>query len=727
MKMKIENARFTFLTESLVRIEYSPVGIFNDDETLFAKNRSDGTKNVHFSNSGNRYEFVTKYFRLTYINDNDQFSAINLYADIQGEKWYYGKQNENNLGGTLATLDGVSSDTKVKDGILSKCGWHVIDDSGKPILKSGWIAPNTLHNNIDIYLFAYGRNYKLALKDLCCVSGRAELPRKYVFGSWYSRWWPYTDEEIKNIVKGYDEHDFPLDIMVIDMDWHYHDWEIKTNEDEKYRAKYGYGHADNLGWTGYTWNKNLIKNPQKLLRELHDDKIYVTLNDHPADGIRANEEWYDEFAKLMGFPPESGINLEFDCSDKRYMENFFKAVHEKLESQGVDFWWLDWQQDEIKPYVKGIRGLRHLPWLNRLYYEHSKKDGKRGISFSRWGGWGDQKHPICFSGDTRAAWDILDYEVKFTISSSNAGCFYWGHDTGGFFGERNWEMYVRWTQFTAFSACLRVHSQRDESLDRRPWLWGKTAEKAMKIVYHMRAQLIPYIYSSAYEGYEEGLPLIKGMYIEFPNDENAYKFQNQYMFGDAFIVSPITEPGKGDNKIAVKKVWIKGGTYYNIFNNKKYEDGSIAKIECDINTFPLFVKGGMPIPMQPYSRRMTSEILNTLIIRIYPGEKGEFILYEDDGISEEYKQGKFLKTKISYKNIQNEISIKIDPYGKGYRGMLQLRSYIIELPLSEKLKLHTKKSELFFENGMNKIKVEERGVFEKFEIKLIKVINNQHK
>ena len=86
-------------------------------------------------------------------------------------------------------------------------------------------------------------------------------------------------------------------------------------------------------------------------------------------------------------------------------------------------------------------------------------------------------------------------------------------------------MYVRWTQFTAFSACLRVHSQRDESLDRRPWLWGKTAEKAMKIVYYMRAQLIPYIYSSAYEGYEEGLPLIKGMYIEFPNDENAYKFQ----------------------------------------------------------------------------------------------------------------------------------------------------------------------------------------------------------
>lgn len=718
MKTEIKNARFTFLTESLVRMEYSPEGVFNENETLFAKNRGDGTENVSCTHDGNRYEFTTKYFKLTYIDDGNCFSKENLYADIQGAGWHYGMKNENNLGGTLATLDGIMPDVPVEDGILSRDGWFVVDDSKKPFLKDGWISKNTLKSNTDLYLFAYGDDYKKALRDLFFVSGAAELPRKYVFGSWYSRWWPYTDEEIKNIVKGYDEHDFPLDIMVIDMDWHYHDWQIKSEEDEKYRADYGYGHADNLGWTGYTWNRNLINNPEKLLSDLHDDKIYVTLNDHPADGIRTNEEWYNGFAELMGFPPESGLNLEFDCSDKRYMKNFFKAVHNNLEEQGVDFWWVDWQQDGIKPYVKGIEHLRHLPWLNHLYYEHSKRNGKRGISFSRWGGWGDQKHPIFFSGDTKSTWDILDYEIKFTISSSNAGCFYWGHDTGGFFGERNWEMYVRWTQFTAFSACLRVHSQRDEKLDRRPWLWGETAENAMKSVYHMRSRLIPYIYSSAYEGYEQGLPLVRGMYIEFPDDENAYKFPNQYMFGDSFIVSPITEEGKGDTKIAKKSVWIKGGDYYNIFNNEKYKDGSIAEITSDINTFPLLVKGGMPIPMQPYSRRMTSEILKTLIIRIYPGESGEFTLYEDDGISEDYKNENYLKTKMTYKNTQNEISISIEPYGKGYSGMPQLRSYIIELPLSEKLQMLTPNAELFFEDGMNKIKVNEKDIFEKLEIRL---------
>ncbi len=129
----------------------------------------------------------------------------------------------------------------------------------------------------------------------------------------------------------------------------------------------------------------------------------------------------------------------------------------------------------------------------------------------------------------------------------------------------------------------------------------------------------------------------------------------------------------------------------------------------------------MPIPMQPYSKRMTSETLKTLIIRIYPGESGEFTLYEDDGVSEEYKNGSFLRTKISYKNTENEISISIEPYGKGYSGMPQLRSYIIELPLSGNLKLLSQNAELICQGGINKIKVKERTIFEMVEFKLISI------
>lgn len=722
MQKTIGNVRISVITDSVVRIEYYPVGMFIDEETLFAQNRTCKAKTVQYIQTENKHEFITDYFHLTYIDDGKPLSKENLYASIGSELWYYGKENKNNLGGTLPTLDGIHPDKPVEDGLLSRDGWAVIEDTDKPVLKDGWIAKQPLYENIDLYLFAYGHDYKLALRDLCYISGKAALPRKYVFGSWYSRWSPYTSEEIKGIVKGYDDHDFPLDIMVIDMDWHYNDWQIKTPEEEQHRATYGYGHANNLGWTGYTWNRRLIPDPERLLKELHDDRIYVTLNDHPHDGIRSHEEQYADFAALMGFPPESGLNLEFDCGDKKYMQCFFKAVHEKLEKQGVDFWWVDWQQDHLKPYVKGIRKLRHLPWLNRCYYEHAKENGKRGLSFSRWGGWGDQKHPIQFSGDTTASWEVFDYEVRFTISSSNAGCFYWGHDTGGFCGERNWEMYVRWTQFTAFSACLRVHSEVVEELDKRPWLWGDTAEKAMRAMYHLRSELIPYIYSSAYEATEQSLPLIRGMYLEFPEDENAYRFPQQYMFGDAFIVSPVTQPGEGEAKTVSKKVWVKGGTYYDIFSGKRYEDGTVAEIESDIYTFPVLAKGGVPIPMQPYSRRMTSEPLSTLRIRIYPGESGEFVLYEDDGISEAYQNGACLKTRLHYEKKGNEITVTAAPEGKPFEGLPEKRRYVIELPLTGTLQTDDPAAELHTENGVNTVHLTERDVFEGFTVKLTEQI-----
>ena len=715
MKITTKNARITVITDSLVRLEYSAAGVFNDVETLFAVYRGDGTENAEHLRKGEIHRFITDKFELTYIDDGNSFSPDNLYADICGKEWFYGKEDKENLGGTLTTLDYVSPDKKTKDGLLSRNGWHVIDDSGKPVLKNGWITKNPVKENTDIYLFAYGTDYKRALNDLFFVSGKAELPRKYVFGSWYSRWWPYSDEDIKGIVKGYDEHDFPLDIMVIDMDWHYHDWQ--PSDEDKYRAKYGYGHADNVGWTGYTWNRKLIKNPEKLLGKLHDDSIYVTLNDHPADGIRTNEEWYGGFCELMGIPAQSGINLEFDCGDKRYMENLFKSVHSNLEKQGVDFWWVDWQQDEIKPYVKGINGLRHIPWLNKCYYEHSKQNGKRGISFSRWGGWGDHKYPVYFSGDTKSTWDILEYEIKFTVSSSNSGCFYWGHDTGGFYGERDWEMYVRWTQFTAFSACLRVHSQRDETLDRRPWLWGKTAEDAMRKVYHMRSALIPYIYSSAYNCYENNVPLIKGMYMDFPEEDNAYKFPVQYMLGDAFIIAPVTEPGIGANKEVTKNVWIYGGDYYNIFTGQKYNNGTIAGITSKIDEFPALVKGGVPIPMQQYQKRMTSASLNTLVIRVYPGTYGEFTLYEDDGISEDFKNGRYLKTKLTYQKSAENIRITIEPFGTGYDGMPKQRNYIVELPLEDNIIIKNGVGEII----AGKISVNNKNIMDTVTIELEKI------
>lgn len=672
----LDQVRFQVITENLIRCEYEQNGNFCDLETSFAVNRTYNGCQYEVTQTEDSITVSTASMSITYRADGAGcFTAENLYGTLSGQKWYYGKENEGNLGGTLSTLDGVDKEVPTQQGLLSKDGWFVLDDSNTLVIENDWIKTNHKRNETDLYVFSYGRDYKKALQTLFYVSGKPALPRKYVFGSWYSRWWAYTDEELLGIIEEYDAHDFPLDIMVIDMDWHHHDWKYRDNEEcKKHKATYGYGHAGNLGWTGYSWNKNLIKDPKKMLDAMHEKGIFVTLNDHPHDGVRSHEDAYGRFMEAMGLDSKSGVNLEFDLSDRKYMQAFFDNVHTPLEEEGVDFWWLDWQQDEVKPYIKGTK-TRHLRWLNPCYFHHTQKEGKRGISYSRWGGWGDQKYPIYFSGDTGCTWDCLKFEVAFTAQSSNAGLFYWGHDTGGFVGERNPEMYVRWTQFTGFSACLRVHSQRDKALDRRPWCWGEEAENAMKRIYHMRSMLMPYIYSTAYQGYEQGLPMIMPMYIEYPSEARAYENAQQYFFGNAFLAAPITAPMK-DGK-ASQKVWIKEGTWYDCFTGKAYTAGT-HEIFCPLDAFPLLVKGGMPVPMQPYTKRMTSEPLKELIVRCYPGEQGSFTLYEDDGISAQYTEGKCLKTKLSYEKKEQQIQITIEPEGDGFEGMQQVRDYTIE-------------------------------------------------
>ncbi len=713
----LEKARFTVITENLIRCEYALNSVFCDDETLFAVNRKHNGCAFDIKTTENTVEIKTDAIHLIYQNDGNPFSSENLYGTVMGEEWHFGKKNEKNLGGTLSTLDGVDGPRPVDDGLLSRDGWFVIDDSEATPIRDGWLLKRPLRFETDIYLFGYGNDYKKALKTLFYVSGKAAFPRKYIFGSWYSRWWSYTDEEILGIVDEYDAHDFPIDIMVIDMDWHHHDWTYRnTEEGNLRRAKTGYSHCSNFGWTGYSWNHRLIKDPPAMLKALHDKGVFVTLNDHPHDGIRVHEEAYADFMNRMGLSPESGLDVEFDASSEKYMDAFYASVHDKLEKDGVDFWWVDWQQDHLKPYVKGTK-MRHIPWLNYCYYHHMENGGDRGLSFSRWGGFGDQKHPIHFSGDTWATWECLKFEVEFTAMSSNVGLFYWGHDTGGFAGEPNAEMYVRWTQFCALSACLRAHSERNAKLDRRPWKWGDEAENAMRESYHLRSRLMPYIYSVAHTAYEDDIPMLEPMYYEYPNDEEAYHFGGQYFFGNALISAPITSPMDESGK-AKQTVWLKEGTWYNFFTGEKYESGT-HEIACDLNEFPLLARGGMPIPMQNYTKRMATEPLTELIITCFPGEKGEFTLYEDDGISREFENGACLKTKLTYENANGKIKMSILPEGNGYRDMPTERAYTIELPLTEKaLTLTSGEGEVSFENGKHFVRIPKQDIKKQISIVL---------
>lgn len=672
----IGNSRFTFINPGLVRLEYAQGGHFVDEPTLFAQNRSYDFKEIRIEKKEkNHYILSTSLMRIEYFNDGFPFGQMNLrvYYKHEGkeQRWYMASTQKRNLGGTLTTLDAVGKPVKLQEGLLSRDGWYAIHDTGNEILKDGWIQRRPADHIQDIYLFIYGNDFKFALRSLQDISGPVPMTRKYVHGSWYCRWWNYTSEDYRDLVNEYHKHDFPLDIVVFDMGWH-------TQKE----AVSGTGHAGNRGWTGYTWNQTLIPDPGELLNDLKKEGIQVVLNEHPHDGIRAHEAVYNDFMQAMGVDTNERKELIFDAGNRNYMKNFMKYAHTESDRLGIAFWWLDWQQDYVYPKVRGT-DMKHLPWLNYIYYNYSCKNNLRGAGFSRWGGWGDHRHPIQFSGDAVGNWEMLKFEIELTASSGNAGCFFWAHDIGGFYEGNDPELYTRWTQFGLLNSSLRIHSVYDKKLDRRPWLWGEQAEKAVHRIYHMRSQMFPYLYTSVWQCHKDMLPLIRPIYIEYPEKEEAYRNPQQFLFGDLVLGAPITTPGLGEKKRAQQQVWLpEGEVWYNFFTGKREEGGKTIIESCELDCFPLYIKGGYPFPMQPYRERMASEPLTELIIRCYPGQDGDrhvYTLYEDDGLTLDYQKGEQAFTKMEYERQNGQTVMIIYPAEGSYKGQTAKRKYRIEL------------------------------------------------
>ncbi len=656
-------ARFTVITPTLIRMEYDPVAVFVDEPSYFAIDRDHRFRSAVITTTPTGLSIDTGVLRLTYVNDNQPFSSANVTAVVHRGAtpvvFNPAPSSEGNLGGTTRTLDNWNGAGKLDDGVVSRAGWYVLDDSHQPLLDDGWV-----HEREDVeedwYLFGYGLDYKAAISSLTSIGGKVPMPRSYALGAWYSRYWPYTADAFKNIVQEYDSHDFPLDVIVLDMDWH---------ED---------------GWTGWSWNRSLIPDPADLLGYFHQHGLAATLNVHPADGVAPYEDAYPGFMTTLGLDPASGSTVPFDAASQTYMNALFSQVHAPLSQVGADFFWLDWQQ---YPYTLGLPHLENIPWLNELYYRYSSQNHVRGLSFSRWGGFGDHRHPIHFSGDASTAFEMLAFEVPFTSTSGNSGLFYWTHDIGGHNRGRNEESYTRWCQFGAFSAVLRSHSMQDPDMDRRPWTYPAWAEASMKISFQLRSRFFPYIYSSVWQSSSTSVPLLRPMYLDDAASEDAYHQPQEYAFGDSLLVAPIVEPGAGPARLGRQVVWFPAGTYYNYFTGERFDGPGEHLVAATINELPLYIKAGVPVPTRPFTRRMGTTPVSNLEVRCYPGADGQqstYILYEDDGLTTANATGAFATTKLTCERHGNDVTVTIDPAAGTFTGQVGQRSYTIEVPATVK-------------------------------------------
>jgi alpha-glucosidase (family GH31 glycosyl hydrolase) len=656
-------ARFTVVTPQLIRMEYAAGGKFVDAPSWFARNRDVRDASYQAKRDGRSLTIDTGAIRLTYTDDGKPFDAGNLRAEIKrpggSSQWKVGDVQAGNLGGAIRGLDRVRAAVPMGEGLISRDGWYLYDDSTSVLARGSWWAERPADHGVDWYLFGYGTDYRAALKSLTTVAGDVPLPRKCTLGAWYSRNYRYSQAEFQQIVDEYHANDFPLDTIVMDYGWH------------------------QQGWTGWTWNAELIPDPDALMRWFHDHGLTVTVNDHPDGGVQPSEKNYGQFMRDMGQDPASKETAKFDASDQKYMEAWWRDTHDPLMRQGVNFWWLDMG----KTNAPGLPSLDGLAMMNDFYFKHTAIDGRRGQSFSRWAGWGDHRDPIHFSGDADSGWPMLAFEVPFTSTSGNAGCFFWSHDTGGYRGGRNEESYARWAQFDALSAALRSHSAGNADMDRRPWKYPAWTTDSLRRSFHLRAELLPYAYTAEATAARTSVPMVRPMYFDHPADEIAYHSGQEYTFGDDLLVAPITTPGQGQNHLGWQHVWFPPGRWYQFTTGERHDGPAHELVAADLTEMPLFARGGVPIAEQPYTERPTSAPLNTLVLRCFPGPDGQTgtaSLYEDDGISDGYKHGASATTELSYARHGDEVTVRIAPTRGSYSGQVPSRGYTVLLPATQR-------------------------------------------
>ena len=226
---------------------------------------------------------------------------------------------------------------------------------------------------------------------------------------------------VEDLVRGFRSNDVPLDVFVIDMDWHL------TFGPSGSGAKPLDQSGHSKGWSGYSWNKLLFPDPPEFLKHIKEQGLKATLNMHPASGVQPWEEAYPAMARVMGIDPATEKYVPFDITNKQFATNYLNLLHHPLEKQGIDFWWIDWQQ-EMNTKTPGVNPTW---WLNYVHFTDQERQNKRALLFHRWGGLGNHRYQIGFSGDTISVWPSLAFQPWFTATAANVGYAYWSHDIGG--------------------------------------------------------------------------------------------------------------------------------------------------------------------------------------------------------------------------------------------------------------------------------------------------------
>ena len=676
------NVRFTLIDDGTLRLEYAPDGKFVDNKSFMAVIRNYPQVKYSIKNNAKQVVISTAKLKLVYKKGNAPLTKDNLtISSTKAIKtpfvWKPGMQQKGNLKGTYRTLDGYDGseyqysnpkhEMPIEDGILATDGWTLIDDS-KSLLFDGaedwdWVTERqSAEGAQDWYFMAYGHDYKGALNSYTKFAGKVPLPPRYTFGYWWSRYWSYSDQDFRDLLSNFQRFDLPIDVLVIDMDWH------------PISAEAG------GGWTGWDWNERLFPDYKAFLKYLDAQGVKATMNLHPAEGVRPYEKKYAEFMQRFG--KNDGKTHEWLGSDKQYVKALFDTYLHDYMADGVDFWWLDWQQ---WPKDRAIADLDNVFWCNYIWFSDMERNGnKRPMLYHRWGGLGNHRYQVGFSGDSFITWASLKFLPYFNSTASNVLYGYWSHDIGGH-QSKKWgspvepQLYTRAMQMGQYLPIIRSHSTKDPNLNKEPWAFSSDTQQRLANVINGRYALVPYIYTMARKTYESGLALCRPLYYDNPEAKEAYEFKEEYMFGDDMLIAPVTSEVDSVDGYANVKVWLPAGEWLEYETGQMLQGGKNYERRFTLDEYPVYVKAGSIVPYFGKLKNL-SGTNQAVTIRVFPGaDQGEFMLYEDNGEDKNYVT-EYANTPLSYTRQGNRLDVTIGARQGLYKDMPAQRHFYVALP-----------------------------------------------
>ena len=693
-------ARFEVITPTLVRLEYAADGRFEDRPTLNAIDRDHGRVRMRTWVEGDRRVVRTDALTLRWRRGSGGFTpeTTELRLRVGGREATVhpaftpphrfptpiyqvpepalppAPRTSGNLGGWYRGLDQALGPVPLHDGLLSRDGWHLLDDTRTALLQPGspGYTVRPAHDGAyqDGYLFAYGHDYARALADLRGLTGSAPLLPRKAFGTWFSRYANYSEREYREqLLPAFRAERVPLDVLVVDTDF------------KSPRA-----------WNGWGWNTDLFPDPRRFLAWAHGEGLDVALNVHPSIS-GADPRLAEAERRSGGLDPDQTprCNLverdpfdagcrTFDWARARQVDAYF-WLHEPFEADGIDLWWLDWCCDASKSSAAGLTGD---PWINELYRRRSEARGKRWPVMSRIGSavdeygsegeavWAEHRNAIHFTGDAFDRWEVLDFQTLMTVGEGNLGIPYVSHDIGSFQGGKlPDDLYVRWVQAGVFGPINRLHSSSRNGA-RLPWEYAGRAREAAAEFLRLRARLVPYLYTLAREAHDTGLPMTRGTYVRYPEHDDAYRYDRQYLLGDGLLVAPVGTPGDP----ATKRVWFPPGRWTDLFTGEVHTGPGAEDVRVPLERMPVYARAGAILPLQDPGPRAGTAPPRRLELRVQAGADGRLALYDDAGDGLGYRAERFARTGLRWRDGRR---LTIGPMHGAFPGRPSRRSYTVRV------------------------------------------------